>query len=122
MATTHHVCLIPGFFGFVNFGRLVYFTHVREFLEDALSREDRVRSGGPDADDPPRLLDPRVLRVRELRAARLLYPRPRVPRGRALARGPDCRDPPGSGQADLVAAGPRRRAARGAARHGAGGR
>jgi hypothetical protein len=39
MPATHHVFLIPGFFGFVNFGRLVYFTHVREFLEDALSRE-----------------------------------------------------------------------------------
>src|SRR5436190_2466428 len=37
--TTHHIFLIPGFFGFVNFGRLVYFTHVREFLEDALARE-----------------------------------------------------------------------------------
>lgn len=36
---THHVFLIPGFFGFVNFGRLVYFTHVREFLEDAFARE-----------------------------------------------------------------------------------
>ena len=32
--TTHHVFLIPGFFGFVNFGRLVYFTHVRELLDD----------------------------------------------------------------------------------------
>jgi triacylglycerol lipase len=39
MPVTHHVFLIPGFFGFVNFGRLVYFTHVREFLEDALARE-----------------------------------------------------------------------------------
>ena len=39
MPATHHVFLIPGFFGFVNFGRLVYFTHVREFLEDALARE-----------------------------------------------------------------------------------
>ena len=37
--TTHHIFLIPGFFGFVNFGRLVYFTHVREFLEDACARE-----------------------------------------------------------------------------------
>jgi len=42
MPPTHHVFLIPGFFGFVNFGRLVYFTHVREFLEDALSREGLV--------------------------------------------------------------------------------
>jgi hypothetical protein len=39
MPETHHIFLIPGFFGFTNFGRLVYFTHVREFLEDALSRE-----------------------------------------------------------------------------------
>jgi triacylglycerol lipase len=39
---THHVYLIPGFFGFVNFGKLIYFSHVREFLEDAFSRE-RVR-------------------------------------------------------------------------------
>ena len=31
--TTHHIYLIPGFFGFVNFGRLVYFTHVREYLD-----------------------------------------------------------------------------------------
>ena len=37
--TTHHIFLVPGFFGFVNFGRLVYFTHVREFLEDACARE-----------------------------------------------------------------------------------
>lgn len=29
----HHVYLIPGFFGFVNMGRLVYFSHVRELLE-----------------------------------------------------------------------------------------
>ena len=40
--TTHHIFLIPGFFGFVNFGRVVYFTHVREFLEDACARERLV--------------------------------------------------------------------------------
>lgn len=39
MRATHHVFLIPGFFGFVNFGRLVYFQHVREFLEDACSKQ-----------------------------------------------------------------------------------
>ncbi|MEJ7596351.1 MAG: hypothetical protein WKG01_00460 [Kofleriaceae bacterium] len=39
MPAVHHVFLVPGFFGFVNFGRLVYFTHVREFLEDAFARE-----------------------------------------------------------------------------------
>lgn len=31
-----HVYLIPGFFGFSNFGRLVYFAHVRERLERKL--------------------------------------------------------------------------------------
>jgi len=36
---TQHIFLIPGFFGFVSFGKLVYFTHVREFLEDACARE-----------------------------------------------------------------------------------
>lgn len=43
--------LLPGFFGFVNFGRLIYFGHVRDFLEDAFAREGiaveihRVRVG-----------------------------------------------------------------------------
>jgi hypothetical protein len=42
------VFLIPGFFGFVNFGRLVYFGHVREVLEDAFARERlRVEIHGP---------------------------------------------------------------------------
>ena len=51
MSATHHVFLIPGFFGFVNFGRLVYFGHVRDYLEDAFAREripveiHRVRLG-----------------------------------------------------------------------------
>ena len=51
MSTTHHIFLIPGFFGFVNFGRLVYFGHVRDYLEDAFARErmrveiHRVRLG-----------------------------------------------------------------------------
>jgi triacylglycerol lipase len=30
---TTHVMLVPGFFGFVNFGRLMYFAHVCEVLE-----------------------------------------------------------------------------------------
>lgn len=33
MSETHHIYLIPGFFGFINFGRLVYFGHVRDALE-----------------------------------------------------------------------------------------
>src|SRR6266568_3761047 len=37
MPIVHHVYLLPGFFGFVQFGRLVYFSHVREFLEGQLS-------------------------------------------------------------------------------------
>jgi triacylglycerol lipase len=35
-AETHHVYLIPGFFGFVNFGRVIYFGHVRDALEKYL--------------------------------------------------------------------------------------
>jgi triacylglycerol lipase len=38
MRRPHHVFLVPGFFGFVNFGRLVYFSHVREHLETAFGR------------------------------------------------------------------------------------
>jgi len=30
--TTQHLVLVPGFFGFVNFGPLVYFAHVRDVL------------------------------------------------------------------------------------------
>lgn len=30
---THHIYLLPGFFGFINFGRLIYFGHVRTALE-----------------------------------------------------------------------------------------
>lgn len=37
-APLHHVFLVPGFFGFVNIGRLVYFAHVREALEEAFGR------------------------------------------------------------------------------------
>jgi triacylglycerol lipase len=37
MLPVHHVYLLPGFFGFVQFGKLVYFSHVREFLETRLS-------------------------------------------------------------------------------------
>lgn len=36
MAETHHIYLIPGFFGFINFGRLVYYGHVRDALERQL--------------------------------------------------------------------------------------
>jgi len=32
----HHIYLVPGFFGFVNFGRVVYFGHVRDALERRL--------------------------------------------------------------------------------------
>ncbi|MBT8495709.1 MAG: triacylglycerol lipase [Deltaproteobacteria bacterium] len=33
--------LVPGFFGFVNFGDLIYFSHVREFLDAELSTRGR---------------------------------------------------------------------------------
>ena len=34
----HHVYLVPGFFGFANLGELVYFGHVKDFLEEELAR------------------------------------------------------------------------------------
>lgn len=40
---THHVFLIPGFFGFANFGDFKYFWHVREVLDE------RLRAAGIDA-------------------------------------------------------------------------
>jgi hypothetical protein len=33
LTETHHIYLIPGFFGFINFGRVIYFGHVRDALE-----------------------------------------------------------------------------------------
>jgi len=33
LSETHHIYLIPGFFGFINFGQLIYFGHVRDALE-----------------------------------------------------------------------------------------
>lgn len=36
-AKAHHIYLIPGFFGFANFGEFKYFAHVRRALEVALA-------------------------------------------------------------------------------------
>jgi len=33
---THHVYLVPGFFGFANLGQITYFGHVRRFLAEQL--------------------------------------------------------------------------------------
>ena len=38
MSRTHHIYLVPGFFGFGNLGDLVYFAHVREALAAACLR------------------------------------------------------------------------------------
>jgi triacylglycerol lipase len=44
MTATHHVYLIPGFFGFANLGRLRYFLHVHDFLvAGAAARGLRLR-------------------------------------------------------------------------------
>jgi triacylglycerol lipase len=37
-AKKHHVFLVPGFFGFANLGELMYFGHVRDYLEAELRR------------------------------------------------------------------------------------
>lgn len=36
--STHHVLLVPGFFGFANFGSLDYFPHVEELLRELYAR------------------------------------------------------------------------------------
>ena len=41
MAPPLRVYLVPGFFGFANLGELVYFGHVRDFLEAELARRGR---------------------------------------------------------------------------------
>lgn len=40
MAPLHRIYLIPGFFGFANLGELVYFGHVRHFLEKEFQRRN----------------------------------------------------------------------------------
>jgi triacylglycerol esterase/lipase EstA (alpha/beta hydrolase family) len=35
--STHHVFLVPGFFGFANLGEIPYFAHVRRYLPQALA-------------------------------------------------------------------------------------
>lgn len=37
MADRHHIYLVPGFFGFANFGDFKYFAHVRDHLRDWLA-------------------------------------------------------------------------------------
>ena len=46
MARTHHLLLVPGFFGFANLGDFAYFGHVREYLAEiapALGLRGQVR-------------------------------------------------------------------------------
>ncbi|WP_224365023.1 esterase/lipase family protein [Hyalangium versicolor] len=38
MPVKHHIYLVPGFFGFTNLGELVYFGHVRDFLQAECAR------------------------------------------------------------------------------------
>ncbi|MFL5346285.1 MAG: esterase/lipase family protein [Hyalangium sp.] len=38
MPVKHHIYLVPGFFGFTNLGELVYFGHVRDFLQAEFAR------------------------------------------------------------------------------------
>lgn len=38
MSVKHHIYLVPGFFGFTNLGELVYYGHVRDFLEAEFAR------------------------------------------------------------------------------------
>ncbi|MCP3105439.1 triacylglycerol lipase [Myxococcus sp. K15C18031901] len=38
MAAKHHIYLVPGFFGFINLGELVYFGHALDYLKVELAR------------------------------------------------------------------------------------
>lgn len=38
MSVKHHIYLVPGFFGFTNLGELLYYGHVRDFLEAEFAR------------------------------------------------------------------------------------
>ncbi|HEX8701949.1 MAG TPA: triacylglycerol lipase [Myxococcaceae bacterium] len=38
MPAKHHIYLVPGFFGFTNLGELLYFGHVRDFLQAEFAR------------------------------------------------------------------------------------
>ena len=47
MGETQHIFLIPGFFGFINLGRFIYFAHVREYLKRELEgRGESVKIHG----------------------------------------------------------------------------
>jgi hypothetical protein len=59
MARSHHVVLVPGFFGFANLGDFAYFGHVRDLLAEAgpalgLAGEVRVVRSEPTASLPRR--------------------------------------------------------------------
>lgn len=64
MGETHHVYLVPGFFGFANLGDLAYFHHVRDYLQVAFTE------AGIDARIHPVRTSPTASLPR--RAARLL--------------------------------------------------
>ena len=53
MSETHHIYLIPGFFGFANLGELVYFAHVRELLIAACAQQSPSLKAEVHVVDPP---------------------------------------------------------------------
>ncbi len=66
MNAPHRIYLVPGFFGFVNLGEVVYFGHVRDFLVDELARRGVAAQVIPVATHPTASSE---VRVRELVAA-----------------------------------------------------
>ncbi|GEN05654.1 hypothetical protein SAMN05443572_101798 [Myxococcus fulvus] len=44
MAAKHHIYLVPGFFGFINLGELVYFGHALDYLKAELARRGMTDS------------------------------------------------------------------------------
>lgn len=58
-----HVFLVPGFFGFSNLGGVVYFAHVREFLETRLAAEGTAVAVHPVPTDPTASLTSRAMKI-----------------------------------------------------------
>lgn len=69
MAEQQHVYLIPGFFGFVNLGQIVYFSHVERFLPRALAERGVDATVTIVQSEPTASLRKRAARVVEAIAA-----------------------------------------------------
>ncbi len=66
MREPHHVILVPGFFGFSEFGDLPYFAHVAEVLTETFERRGRRVVVTKSATSPTASIAQRAARLREV--------------------------------------------------------